>query len=137
MSLVEYLFYVPFALAFARAAYTDWSRREIEVAPLLVMLVCGIAKLFLPGMDWRQHLFSALAMAIFCFILYAKRKDQPGGGDVKLLPVLTLYLGLYGLLADIAVALFLIGCASLKQRKTGYPLAGYFFAAWLICLPFY
>ena len=136
MKLVEYLMYIPFALAFAHAAYTDWARREISNRALLVMLACGMARLFLPGIAWKQYLLFFLLMTIFCVILYFKCKEKPGGGDVKLLPILTLYLGLYGLLADIAIALVLVGCASLRRDKAAsYPLASYFFAAWLLCLP--
>ena len=139
MTFSEYLLYIPFCLAFARIAYTDHSRREIGNRAVSVMLACGLVRLLLPGQPWEQLLFCGAGMALFCFILWCGRKDDPGGGDIKLLPALALNLGLYGLLAALAVALALIGCVSLrcKEQQPRYPLAAYLFLAWLLCLPFY
>ena len=136
MKLAEYLLYIPLALAFAHAAYTDWSRREIDNRAVLVMLLCGVAACFLPGSPWKLQTLCALGMTVFCCILWCKRQDKPGGGDTKLLPVLILWLGPNDLLFVLLMTVAMIGCASLCGGKLErLPLASWLFLGWLVSLP--
>jgi|GEM_PF-6116847 len=138
MKLIAYLVHIPFSLAFAHIACTDWTRREIGSKPLLAMLICGIAACFLPGCDWPYRLGGSLGLALFGLLLWIKCQVKPGGGDIKLLPVLALYLGLPGLLPVLLLATAMIGLSSLCGRKQpSYPLGSYLFLAWLLSLPMF
>jgi Flp pilus assembly protein protease CpaA len=146
MRLAEYLIYIPFALSFAQIAYTDWAEREIPNKSLLLMLACGIAACFLPGSMWIFDLSCTAGMVVFCLILWLIHNCKLSAGDLKLLPVITLWLGLNDLLLVLTLALALIGITNSRQgnrqkstpqqdKKPTYPFATCFFLAWLIFLP--
>lgn len=73
--------------------YTDWTKRELENIPLLLILILGIIKLIL---NYNSvYIFSALMFSLPLFILYLINTNLIGGGDIKFLFVSGLYLGLY------------------------------------------
>lgn len=138
MNLLQYGVYALFALAFALAAYGDWVKRFIDNRLVLVMLLCGAARCFFPGCNWQFHLGSGLGVALLCWALWKWREDAPGGGDVKLLPIMALYTGLYGLAFALLIALFLVCLSRLIMGKQDrYPLGSYLFMGWLLSLPLY
>ncbi|SDB81502.1 prepilin peptidase [Shouchella lonarensis] len=104
---------------------TDLSRMIIPNVILLVFAVplIGIRLFFIPTFTWIDALLGLCVVVSLLFVVFIYRRDQLGGGDVKLLILLGFVMGVPAILYVIAVASFLglvyIGGAVLSKRISG------------------
>ncbi len=122
---------------------SDLQKREIPNAVIILMLALGLLHMLfsiLLGTSWVEYPLGALLAAL---LLIAWHKGSIGGGDVKLLSAIGLYLGLPRMLLAVcgmAVAcIFTLLWSLLRNRslKTAIPLAPVLSAGALLPIAIY
>jgi len=89
---MQLLISLPIIGATAYAAYTDLKRREIDNWVVLAISLYGIIyRIFTGGI--LDAVIAAAVIFIILYAVYVISKGKFGGGDVKLLSALSLFLG--------------------------------------------
>ena len=105
---------------------TDWEQYIIFDAMLLPFALLGLSLSIALGFPLSDRLFSALVGGSFFLALMILTRNGIGGGDVKLVATLGLWLGSEGLLSTILTASILGGICALyliltgKKKRTDY-----------------
>ena len=121
------LLFVPFALVFARLAALDLCYLLLLNIYTVPLFISGIAcHFFLPGMSgisWQESLLGGLVAAglgvllTFVITLFNKQQGEFGFGDVKMLAVMGVWVGLtalpfalaLGFIANLVLSFFISG----------------------------
>ena len=129
------LFYITAAIAFLSfITVTDFEQYVIfdsMLLPLAILGLCYTLHLKLPATD---HLAAGLGGGLLFLLLTLLTKGAIGGGDIKLIAALGLWLGIrpllcvimYGFLAGGAAALFLL--VTKQKKRHDYFAYGPYFA---------
>lgn len=137
-----FFLYIVLAIGFlGLICITDWEQYIIFDAMLIPFALSGLILSALLGLSLQDRIFSALAGGVFFFALMMLTRKGIGGGDVKLVATLGLWLGSECLLSTILMASILGGIGALcmiltsKKKRTDYFAYGPYFciaAAWQI-----
>lgn len=98
MIVIGTIKYILLLLLLINVTYTDIKRLEIDHLPLGIAFGAGIALQIIGSLtgqadlSWKNSLYGFIFAAIFSLILGFLGM---GGGDMKLFPVLGLYIGLF------------------------------------------
>lgn len=112
---------------------TDFEQYVIFDVMLLPFAVCGIAYTVYMQLPFAEHLAAGLGGGLLFFVLAVLTKGSIGGGDIKLIAALGLWLGVrslialiaYGFVAGGAAALFLL-VTKQKSRHDYFAYGPYF-----------
>ncbi len=115
---------------------TDFEQYVIFDRMLLPFGILAFPMIFLLNMPFLDHLAAAFAGGGFFLLLAMLTRGGIGGGDIKLIFVLGLWLGSHALIGTIVIGLCLGGLAALfflitkqKKRKEFFAYGPYFAAA--------
>ena len=115
---------------------TDFEQYVIFDQMLLPFGILALPMLFVLGLPLFDHLLAAFAGGAAFFLLAVLTRGGIGGGDIKLIFVLGLWLGTRTLFGTIVLGLCLGGLAALfllltkqKKRKEFFAYGPYFSAA--------
>lgn len=156
-SLANYRFMKYFVYTFLlyMAAYTDIRKKLIPNDLIIAMIVARVpflfAEVFYNMAKWQVVLkvcgLGFVMSAVVALVMMLISRGQMGGGDVKLLAVIGLYVGSTNVLTVMLFSFILsavggLGCMIIKkiQGKGHYPLCtvrfswnAYLFCAYLLC----
>ena len=127
------LFLIVIISALAFVTITDFEQYVIFDAMLLPLAVVGLGYVVQMHLPLGQHIAAALGGGCLFFLLTVLTRGAIGGGDIKLIAVLGLWLGIrplvqviaYGLLAGGAAALIML-LAKQKNRHSYFAYGPYF-----------
>lgn len=128
------LFYIVVAIAFLSfITVTDWEQYVIFDSMLLPFAILGLCYTLHLQLPTTEHLTAALGGGLLFLLLTLLTKGSIGGGDIKLIAALGLWLGIrpllcvimYGFLAGGAAALFLL-VTKQKKRRDYFAYGPYF-----------
>lgn len=129
------LYYITVAIAILSFVIaTDFEQYVIFDSMLLPLAVCGICYTLHMNLPLWEHFAAGLGGGLLFFILTLLTKGAIGGGDIKLIAALGLWLGVRPLLSVIAYGFIAGGVAALfllvtKQKKrSDYFAYGPYFA---------
>ena len=132
------LFYIYFLVIFS---VTDFEQQVIFDNMLIPFTLMGLSYSFLSDAGFFNHLTAALGGGALFLILAILTKGGIGGGDIKLIAALGLWLGISSLTHVIAVGFIGGGIAALflllsgqKKRTDTFAYGPYFAIAALIVL---
>ena len=129
-----WLFYVILAIAFLSfVTVTDFEQYVIFDIMLLPFSIIGICYTLYLQLPLGEHVAAALGGGLLFFLLAVITKGAIGGGDIKLVTAMGLWLGyrslltviMYGFLAGGAAALLML-LTKQKQRKSYFAYGPYF-----------
>ena len=118
---------------------TDWEQYIIFDAMLLPFALSGLIIAVALGIPLIDRIFAGLVGGVCFFALMILTRNGIGGGDVKLVAALGLWLGAKGLLSTVLTASILGGICAFclimtgKKKRTDYFAYGPYFciaAAW-------
>lgn len=122
-------------------AWYDAKEKQIDVKLMLMLL--GIALISIINYDILYPVTHILAAGLFFVMMFIGNKVSKNGigyGDIKLLPILALLLGLGDMLKVTLGALFImliVGVISIIRKKAGWkdslPFAPYLYVAFVLC----
>ena len=128
------LFYIIVAIAFlSLITITDFEQYVIFDSMLLPLAILGLCYTFHLQLPVTDHLAAGLGGGLLFFLLTLLTKGAIGGGDIKLIAALGLWLGIrpllsvimYGFIAGGAAALFLL-LTKQKNRHDYFAYGPYF-----------
>ncbi len=127
------IYYVILISVLALVTVTDFEQYVIFDAMLLPLTVVGICYVVHLGFPLGQHIAASLGGGCLFFLLTVLTKGAIGGGDIKLIAVLGLWLGVwpliqiitYGLLAG-GLAAFVMLLTKQKGRHSYFAYGPYF-----------
>ena len=113
---------------------TDFEQYVIFDAMLLPLAVIGIFYTLHLGLPFKEHIIASLGGGLLFFLLAVITKGAIGGGDIKLIATMGLWLGIrpliavimYGFIAGGVAALFLL--ITKQKKKNEYFAYGPYFA---------
>lgn len=122
-------------------AWYDAKEKQIDVKLMLTLL--GIAVISIINYDVLYPVTHILTAALFFVMMFIGNKVSKNGigfGDIKLMPILALLLGLSDMLKVTLGALFImliVGIVSIIRKKAGWkdslPFAPYLYVAFVLC----
>lgn len=119
------LFYIYFLVLFT---FTDFEQQVIFDRMLIPFALLGLPATLLSGAGIVNHLLAALGGGLLFLLLAIITRGGIGGGDIKLIAALGLWLGSDALLSVVAAGLVLGGIAALLLLITGKKKRGEYFA---------
>ncbi len=129
------LYYITVAMAILSfVTVTDFEQYVIFDSMLLPLAVCGICYTLHMHLPLWEHFAAGLGGGLSFFILTLLTKGAIGGGDIKLIAALGLWLGIRPLLSVIAYGFMAGGVAALfllvtkQKNKSDYFAYGPYFA---------
>ena len=134
ISSIPTVFYFTAAIVFlSYVTITDYEQYVIFDSMLLPFAICGICYTMHLQLPISEHLIAGLGGGLIFLLLTLLTKGAIGGGDIKLIAALGLWLGIrpllsvimYGFLAGGAAALFLLQTKQ-KQRHDYFAYGPYF-----------
>ncbi|SHK62894.1 leader peptidase (prepilin peptidase) / N-methyltransferase [Selenomonas ruminantium] len=132
------LFYIYFLVLFT---VTDWEQQVIFDNMLIPFALMGIVAALSSDASLLNHLLAALGGGFLFLFLAILTKGGIGGGDIKLIAALGLWLGTSSLLMVIATGIIMGGIAALcmllsghKKRTDTFAYGPYFAIAALLLL---
>ncbi len=128
------LFYFVIAIALLSfVTVTDFEQYVIFDSMLLPLSVVGVCYTLHMQFPFSEHLVAALGGGLLFFVLTLLTKGAIGGGDIKLIAALGLWLGVRPLITVIAYGFIAGGMAALfflvtkqKQRNSYFAYGPYF-----------
>ncbi len=121
-------------------AWYDAKEKQIDVKLMLMLL--GISIISIINYDILYPVTHILTAALFFVIMFIGNKVSKNGigfGDIKLMPILALLLGLGNMLKVTLGALFImliVGVISIIRKKAGwkdsFPFAPYLYVAFVL-----
>lgn len=112
---------------------TDFEQYVIFDAMLLPLAIVGILYTLHMGLPLKEHVIASLGGGLLFFLLTVLTKGAIGGGDIKLIAALGLWLGYRPLLSVIAYGIMAGGVAALffliskqKSRHSYFAYGPYF-----------
>ena len=128
------LFYIVVAIAFLSfITVTDWEQYVIFDSMLLPFAILGLCYTLHLQLPTTEHLTAGLGAGLLFLLLTILTKGAIGGGDIKLIAALGIWLGIrpllsvimFGFLAGGAAALFLL-ITKQKKRQDYFAYGPYF-----------
>ena len=128
------LFYIVVAIAFLSfITVTDWEQYVIFDSMLLPFAILGLCYTLHLQLPTTEHLTAGLGAGLLFLLLTILTKGAIGGGDIKLIAALGIWLGIrpllsvimFGFLAGGAAALFLL-VTKQKKRQDYFAYGPYF-----------
>ena len=138
-------FALAFALIFAFgmiiATRTDMEQYLIFDVWLIPCAIIGIIAVLAMNLPFKEHIFTAAALFVVTFIFAIFSKGGMGGGDVKLLAVIGLWLGydlglltfVFGAVLGGVYSLFLL-ITKKADKGTAFPYGPFFTISALVAL---
>ena len=113
---------------------TDFEQYVIFDAILLPLAIVGIFYTLHMGLPLKEHVIASLGGGLLFFLLAVVTKGAIGGGDIKLITAMGLWIGIrplisviaYGFIAGGVAALFLL--ITKQKKKSDYFAYGPYFA---------
>ncbi len=112
------IYYVILISVLAFVTVTDFEQYVIFDAMMLPLALAGICYVVHLGFPLGQHIAAALGGGCLFFLLTVLTKGAIGGGDIKLIAVLGLWLGIWPLIQVITYGLLAGGIAALIMLLT-------------------
>lgn len=110
--------------------YTDWTQRELENLPLVLIFLISVMKLIF-HFD-VSYIYASLLFSLPLYILYIINPNLIGGGDIKYLFVSGLYLGFlthiiswYIMLFICCIWLLILKCKKSLEKNMTIPLGSF------------
>ncbi len=140
----ETILYCLFFSALLVAAFIDYDTKRVPQSAVIVILLVGVAALFLSNQPPFYHrLIGFFAASLPLFIIAMISKGGIGGGDIKLMAACGLVMGWRLILLSLFLAVLLGGAAAAAllitgKRKRGdtLALAPYLAVGMFVCLLF-
>lgn len=129
----QLLYFVIAIVLLAFVTVTDFEQYVIFDSMLLPLAIAGVCHTLHMQLPITEHITAAIGGGLLFFLLAVLTKGAIGGGDIKLIAALGLWLGIrplfsvimYGFLAGGAAALFLL-ITKQKKRQDYFAYGPYF-----------
>ena len=124
---ILYLSHIVSLTCFYIISIIDLHLYEIPDTYLIISLLCSFKIIFL-----KESLLFILFLILFVYLFYkVSGKEGLGGGDIKMLGVCSLSLGIYQTLCILSIACFLGIIFSIINKKKMIPFGPFITLGWL------
>lgn len=138
-SLPITILHILFSALMLMIVFTDIEQEVIFDKVNLFLGCCGLGYIFLADLPLMHHLLTGIGTGILFLILAILGRGAIGGGDIKLMTALGIWLGYNGILQTIIIGSILGGTAAFillitkrLKRKDSFAYGAYYAIAALI-----
>jgi len=123
-------------LPLSRLAWVDARSHRIPDDVILFLLLCGLYKIYLGGIQFSDAIFGlvTVGLPVFCFAIFLEKYAVMGGGDIKLCAALGFLFGYAVGYTTILLAIIFMSLTGLIFRRKAMPFAPFVLPAYCITI---